>query len=130
MSTNTAVRTALEVAAQYAAAYAAGDVAAYEALLAPDVHQREITPSPTLVEFEGPQGVVDEQQEFLARFDSFETTELRVQRFGERVNITTTWDLRRGEERFRCTWHQFVDVRDGRIAVIDAVCGGATPIRD
>lgn len=108
----------------FAEAYAAGDEVRLETLLAPDVRQREISPT-EIVKLRGATEVLREAREFLAGYDSHETLAMDVERMGERVRAGTRWRLRRGGETWVVEWWEFLTVHHGRISAIDVVCSGA-----
>ena len=128
MSTQAPAVEILETGRAFAEAYAAADYATVEALLAPDVHYREITPSRVL-EATGPAAILDEERDFLARYARHETLELQVGRVGGRVAARTRWRLERGGETQVVEWCEYMTVEDGRIVKLDAVCSGPMPER-
>jgi ketosteroid isomerase-like protein len=128
MATETRAADALETGTAFAKAYADADYAEIEAQLDPDVGYREITPS-RVVEATGPAAILDEEREFLERYDRHETLELEVERVGERVAARTRWRLHRGGETEVVEWCEYMTVRDGRVTTLDAVCSGPMPER-
>jgi len=118
----------LAVGRAFAEAYAAADYSAVEALLAPDVRYREITPS-RVVDTTGPAAILDEEREFLARYESYETLDLDVHPVGERVAARTRWRLQRDGGTEVVEWCEYMTVRAGRITTLDAVCSGPLPER-
>lgn len=128
LATQTHVGNATEVGRAFAAAYASADYATVEALLAPDVKYREITPS-RVFEATGPGPILDEEREFLARFDGHETLELETAQIGERVFARTRWRLQRDGETEVVEWCEYMTVEEGRVAILDAVCSGPMPER-
>lgn len=128
MATQTRVADTLETATAFASAYAAADYPRVETQLDPAVRYREITPSRVL-EATGPAAILDEERDFLARYDRHETLQLVVERVGGRVGARTRWRLYRGEESEVVEWCEYMTVRDGRIVALDAVCSGPMPER-
>jgi ketosteroid isomerase-like protein len=123
MATQTRTEDALEVGRGFAEAYARADYAGVEALLDPNVRYREITPSRVL-EASGPAAILDEEREFLDRYDLHETLELAIARVGDRVGARTRWRLHRDEQVEVVEWFEYMTVQDGRIVKLDAVCSG------
>src|SRR5919109_3289365 len=128
MATQAQAADVLETGRAFAEAYAAGDYSGVEALLDPEVRYREITPS-RVVEATGAAAILEEEREFLGRYDRHETLELEGARVGARVAARTRWRLHRGDETEVVEWCEYMTVRDGRITALDAVCSGPMPER-
>jgi hypothetical protein len=126
MATQARTEEALEIGRAFAEAYAAGDYPGVETLLDPGVRYREITPSRVL-EADGPEAILDEEREFLERYDRHEILELATASVGDRVAARTRWRLHRGEDTEVVEWFEYMTVQDGRIVKLDAVCSGPMP---
>lgn len=126
MATRAGILGTHGVGRAYAQAYADGDFDAVEALLAPDVHYRELTPRQT-IDGHGPDLIVEEGRGFLAAYDDHETLELATGEIGRRSWARTRWRLRRDDETFVVEWCQYMSVEEGRITALHAVCSGPMP---
>jgi ketosteroid isomerase-like protein len=121
-----ATADAVETGTAFAQAYANGDYAGAEALLAPDVHYREITPN-RIVDERGPAPIIDEVREFLGKYDRHEILDLETRRISDREFARTRWRLFDGDEVKVVEWCQYMTVEDGRIKTLDLVCSGPMP---
>ena len=109
--------------AAFAQAYANGDYDGAQALLAPDVRYREITPK-QIVDETGPEPIISEVREFLGRFDRHVTLGVETGRIAGREFARTRWRLFEGDEVKVVEWCQYMTIEDGRVAALDVVCSG------
>ncbi len=128
MLTHTTTTTALETAERFVRAYAEADYDTVASLLHPDVHYREITPN-QVIEATGPEAILEEERDFLARRGPQQTLELEVAPVGDRVGARTRWRLFGQNEPWVVEWCQYMTVEDGQITVLDGVCSGPMPER-
>jgi ketosteroid isomerase-like protein len=110
------------LALEWPAALAAGDIERLRQVLAPTVRYRETSPE-NVTEHAGAEALLDALSRHFAHV-RIEVTDAAAEAYRDRVDLSYTVraETPQGPRAFR--QHAWIDVVDGRITAIDALCSG------